>query len=104
MTPEEILQTVNLIQQEVLDDKNQGLDENNTKYRLTEKYSDFSLQYPVIFLKSLDRDLDMEQFTFMIKMATRVNDKKISQHDASVEIGEKLVNQYVKPALDGIKK
>ncbi len=99
MTPAEILETVKSIQQEVLDDKNQGLDVNNTKYRLTEKYSDFSLKYPVIFLKSLDRDLDMEQFSFMINMATKVNDSKISQHDASVTIGEKLVNQYVKPAL-----
>ncbi len=100
MIPTEILDTVKEIQEKVKIDKEQGLDENETKYRLTEEYSDFSMKYPVIFLKSLDGGLDMDQFQFMINMATKVNNKKLSQHDASVQIGEKLVNQYVKPNLD----
>ena len=100
MTPEEIQTIVKEVHDKVKQDKIQGLDENETKYRLTDEYSDFSMKYPVIFLKSLDGGLDMEQFNFMINMATKVNNKKITQHDASVQIGEKLVNQYVKPTLE----
>ena len=99
MNPSEILKTVTDIQLEVKNDKEMGLDENETKYRLTDKYSDFSLKYPVIFIKTLDGGLEMDQFRYMIGMASKVNDEKISQHDASVEIGEKLVNQFVKPVL-----
>ena len=104
MTPKEILEIVEKIQEEVKKDKEIGSDENETKYRLTEKYSDFSMKYPVIFLKTLDGGLEMKQFSYMINMASNIEDDKISQHDASVQVGEKLVDQYVKPALSKLKK
>lgn len=71
MHPKEILETVKAIKLEVISDAEKGLDTNETKYRLTEVYSDFSLKYPVIFLKTLEGDLDMEQFSYMIEMASR---------------------------------
>ena len=104
MLPKEILETVIAINLEVDDDAKNNLDTNETKYRLTEKYSDFSMKYPVIFLKTLEGGLDMNQFSYMIEMASNVNDEKVSKHDASVKIGEKLVNEYVKPILGNNKK
>ena len=104
MTPKEILNTVKNIQNEVKEDKENGKDTDETKYILTEKYSDFSMNYPVIFLKTLDGGLDMEQFTYMVNMASSVEEDKITQHDASVKVGEKLVDQYVKPSLQKLKK
>ncbi len=104
MTPKEILNTVKIIQNEIKEDKENGKDTDETKYRLTEKYSDFSMKFPVIFLKTLDGGLDMEQFTYMVNMASKVEEDKITQHDASVKVGEKLVDQYVKPSLQNLKK
>ena len=102
MTPNQIFETVKKIDREVKEDKENELDENETKYRLTD--SDFSMKFPVIFLKTLDGGLDMKQFSYMVSMASKVDEDKISQHDASVQVGEKLVDQYVKPSLNKIKK
>lgn len=104
MHPREILETVKTIKSEISSDAEKGVDPNETKYRLTDAYSEFSLKYTVIFLKTLEGELDMDQFSYMIDMASKVNDDKITNHDASVEIGEKLVNQYVKPILGKLKK
>jgi hypothetical protein len=104
MTPKDILKIIKKIQNEVKEDKEKGYDIEETKYRLTEKYSDFSMKCPVLFLKTINEGLDMEQFTYMVNMATEVVEDKTDRYDASVKVGEKLVDQYVKPSLQKIKK
>ena len=37
--------------------------------------------------------------TVMINYAKRVKKNKISNHDASVKVGEKLVDKFIKPML-----
>ena len=52
----------------------------------------------------MNEELDMTQFTRMIEMAHKVHGNEMTQHDASVKVGEDLVNTYVKPQLKNIKK
>ena len=104
MKPKDILDTVEKITNEMQQMKQDGVNGNDMKIKLTNQYSDFSMKYPVIFLKTIEGNLNLKQFTEMVGMATNVNNKKISQHDASVKVGEKLVKKYVKPILKKNKK
>ncbi len=42
---------------------------------------------------------DFNRLKYMLEMAKRVETKDIAEHDASVAVGERLVNEVVKPQL-----
>ena len=94
MKPSEIKDIVMKIKEEIEKD-----DTQDNKIKLMEKYKEFSDNYPIIFLSTINNNLDINKFTGMVKMAEDVSNKKISQHDASVKVGESLVNEYVKPKI-----
>lgn len=104
MKPTDILSTVTNIKKDLDDYLDSGIKLQDAKIKLTEKYSEFSMSYPVIFIKTLDNQLDIDQFREMVHLADQVNNKKISQHGASVQVGASLVNKYVKPILNKKKK
>ena len=62
--------------------------------------SEFIEQYPTIYTKLKDNTLDQDKFEYMLDMLSNVNDKKVTEFDASVKIGQKLVDHYVKPKLE----
>jgi hypothetical protein len=96
MRPKEILETVKNIQK---DTDNSELPFDKLKPTLEKKYPEFSLQYPSIFYSTLEGKMDLTTLEYMVGMADQVNNKSKTQHDASVEVGQKLVDQFVKPAL-----
>ena len=69
--------------------------ENDNK-ELVEKYSSvFSIVFSDKFNKS-----GYERLMYMFKMAERVENKDIAEHDASVAVGQRLVDDIVKPQLN----
>ena len=48
--------------------------------------------------------MDIEVITFMINKAKEVQKNKVSNYDASVKVGEKLVDKFIKPHLDKDKE
>jgi hypothetical protein len=52
-----------------------------------------------LFERCIKGDLNMEQFNYMISMIEKVNAGK-DYNTASTEIGQKLVDVYVKPLID----
>lgn len=106
MTPDEILGKVKQIQQEVQDIKQSepDLDQDAVKRRVFTNHQDFSMNHPATFLGSVEGTIDLKTMEYMVSMANRVKRDDITQHDASVEIGTKLVDTYVKPTLEKGKK
>jgi hypothetical protein len=106
MTPDEILDKVKQIQQEVQDIKQAepDLDQDDVKRRVFTTHSEFSMNHPATFLGAVDNTIDLKTMEYMVSMANRVKRDDITQHDASVEIGTKLVDTYVKPTLEKGKK
>lgn len=43
---------------------------------------------------------ELNRLEYMIKMAKQVQNNKINQHGASVKVGQRLVDEIVKPQLD----
>ena len=42
---------------------------------------------------------DLERLKYMLNMAEKVNDNKLAEHDASVAVGQRLVDDIVKPQI-----
>jgi hypothetical protein len=60
---------------------------------------DFIEKYPELFKKIINRQ-DLAPIQSMLAMLDRIGEGNISQHQASVIIGKKLVDRYVTPQLN----
>lgn len=55
--------------------------------------------YEAIVRISMSNNYDYDRLKFMVNMADRVKKNEITEHNASVEVGQLLVDQIVKPQL-----
>lgn len=103
--PNKLLDTIKSLKKDYDELKLKNDDDlNEMKLKLGKKYPNLSDNYPSLFnlvfnpVSSWDKDL--KDLTQMVKLASKVKDNKISQHDASVKVGQQLVDKYVKPQLN----
>ena len=73
---------------------NQGF----TEAQIREKVPDFCEKYPELFQKIISKQ-DLSPIQSMLAMLDRMGEGNISQHQASVIIGKKLVDKFVNPQL-----
>ena len=85
-------------------EKNKGiykdLSKNEFHLKLQQKYTNININYNSIFQQCINNLMDIEVITFMINKAKEVQKNKVSNYDASVKVGEKLVDKFIKPHLD----
>jgi len=67
---------------------------------IREKAKDFIETYPELFKKIIARQ-DLSPIQQMLSMLDKMAQGSISQHQASVVVGKKLVDTYVTPTLHG---
>jgi hypothetical protein len=75
---------------------NQGL----TEEQIREKVPEFSEKYPELFQKIIKKQ-DLSPIQSMLAMLDRMGEGNITQHQASIIIGKKLVDKFVNPQLNG---
>ncbi len=63
------------------------------------KYEYLFTNSATLFERVMQGDLNMQQLDYMLSMLDKVN-RGADYHETSVEIGQKLVDIYVKPILD----
>ena len=76
--------------------QNQGLTEDEIK----EKIPQFHERYPELFRKIIQKQ-DLSPIQSMLAMLDRMGEGNITQHQASVIIGKKLVDKFITPQLNG---
>ena len=84
----------------LLEMKSSPLKQNEKEEFFVTKYKSISDEYPMIIKKACEQDFDYAKIFWMIDKKLEVDSKNITQHDASVEIGEVLVDEYIKPIID----
>ncbi len=67
---------------------------------IRQRVPDFIEKYPELFKKIITRS-DLSPIHSMLAMLDRMGDGSISQHQASIVIGKKLVDKFVTPQLNG---
>lgn len=80
----------------------------NVEYRkiLTDKYPDFSMDYPALFNKLIDDPTNFEINRLMQMLAQRkkVQNNNMSYEEASSQIGQQYYDEFAKPLIDKIPK
>jgi hypothetical protein len=85
---------------EMLRDIPLWLSQGLTEEQIREKAPDFSERYPELFQKIIKNE-DLSPIQSMLSMLDRMGNGSISQHQASIIIGKKLVDKFVNPQLNG---
>ena len=87
-----------------LDDSKSFINSDKNKYDeiLKNDFKDLYDKYTSIF--NLIRNntistIDIDRLEFMFSMSQKVKDNKVTEHNASVEVGQRLVDDIVKPQL-----
>lgn len=71
----------------------------NFNIDVEQQFSDFNKKYPSLFKKLINQDCDRKQLDFVLNRLEEVRVGSKTQYDASVEVGQVLVDNYVKPKL-----
>lgn len=64
------------------------------------KYPDFVDRYPMLFEKVCEDEFDMNRFVYMMSLKQQILNKEQTLESASVQVGQKLFDVYVKPIVD----
>jgi len=62
---------------------------------LREKYSDFANNYPTLFTMAAEGEVDKDRLNAMLSMLGRIQDKQISEQEASQKISSVLLGDFV---------
>lgn len=76
------------------------MSQGETEEAIRARVPDFVEAYPELFKKIIQRQ-DLSPIQSMLTMLDRMAEGRLSQHQASVAIGKKLVDRYVTPQLKG---
>ena len=95
---------IEVIFQDILEDRKihrKLIKKNPDKFyeMMLTKYNTFAEDYPGIYKKTVEGTMNKNMFNFMLQMMKQVESKDVTEHNASVKIGEMLVNKYVKPVI-----
>jgi hypothetical protein len=74
--------------------------EGESEESIKQRVPDFVESYPELF-KKLIQQRDMTPIHNMLTMLDKMAEGRLSQHQASVIVGKKLVDRYVTPQLHG---
>ena len=78
--------------------------ENKTTEEIKSLMPEFFAVYPHLFNMVIKPNYDKSQLRTMISMLERMGSGELSQHQASIIVGQKLVNTYVNPTLRGSQR
>ena len=76
------------------------MSQGETEEAIRARVPEFVEAYPELFKKIIQRQ-DLSPIQSMLTMLDRMAEGRLSQHQASVAIGKKLVDRYVTPQLKG---
>jgi hypothetical protein len=85
---------------EMLTDIPRWIAQGLTEEQIREKVPEFTDKYPELFTKIIQKQ-DLSPIQSMLAMLDRMGEGNITQHQASIIIGKKLVDKFVNPQLNG---
>jgi hypothetical protein len=85
---------------EMLTDIPRMMEQNMSEEQIRDKTPEFAERYPELFNKIIKKQ-DLSPIQSMLTMLDKMGEGNISQHEASVIVGKKLVDLFVNPQLSG---
>jgi len=76
------------------------ISQGDSEQSIRDRVPDFVEKYPELFKKLIGRE-DLSPIQTMLSMLDKMADGNISQHQASIIVGKRLVDRFVTPQLRG---
>lgn len=76
------------------------MERGKTETQLKQQFQTYSEKYPELFKKIVSKS-DLTPIRSMLAMLDRIGDGSLTTHQASVIVGQRLVDRFVKPQLAG---
>lgn len=67
--------------------------------QMSQKYSELYTKTQAIFNVAMTPTYDAHRLKFLLEQAYQVHTQRITEHDASVKVGQRLVDDIVRPQL-----
>lgn len=103
MALNDIFNLIEKLKRDVPDEESLFNKDRNKYVDILKNLTSINDTYPSIINIVASRNFDMEgvkRLEYMILMAQKVERKEVKEHDASVAVGQVLVDDIVKPALE----
>jgi hypothetical protein len=71
----------------------------NKQHVFKEKYPEFAEKYPTLFGMCCDPNSDISKLDYLLNMLKNIQTDRMTQHVASVNVGQILFDEYVKPVV-----
>jgi hypothetical protein len=72
---------------------------HKTDSEIKEVCPDFAINYPILFEYSLKPNFDVQNLRIMLTLMNRMGENQMSQHQASVIVGQRMSDKFIKPTL-----
>ncbi len=76
------------------------MSQGDSEQVIMERVPDFAEQYPRLFKALINRE-DLSPIQNMLAMLDKMGEGSLSQHQASMIVGKRLVDRYITPQLKG---
>lgn len=77
-----------------------GFSKNDFTNQMKKEFNDLFESMASVFNISLSDSYDYNRLKYMFSMSNKVKNNDISEHDASVAVGQVLVDKIVKPQIE----
>ena len=77
-----------------------GFSKNDFTNQMKKEFNELFESMESVFNISLSDSYDYNRLEYMFKMSNKVRNNELSEHDASVEVGQVLVDKIVKPQIE----
>ena len=72
--------------------------------KMIQRFPDLNMNHPSILKSACAGSMkDIKMLEFMISKVKKIKRNQITEHDASVEVGQRLVDEIVKPQIEKSK-
>jgi hypothetical protein len=85
---------------QMLNDMSKYMSQGLSEDEIREKAPEFSDRYPELFKKIINKE-DLTPIQSMLVMLDKMGEGALSQHNASMIVGQRLVDRFIKPQLNG---
>lgn len=96
---EDVLKIKDLLKKHRNQEINTNLNERKFQMKLDRDFYKLKSEFPTIYEKTCNCSLETDRLIFMLKMQNEIRKNKVTSHEASVTVGQELVDNIVKPHL-----
>lgn len=99
---DEVKRLVQNLFNEVIKDDNNALNTVELKNKYRNDFFELESRYPALYTMVIEskKNFDWNEFNFMMNMLNKVRNNQVSENDASIYYGQRMVDKYVKPKLE----